>query len=166
MIKEMRYEQEGYDGLLQLREVYNANVDLFLLPNVYPGTIIYVDPRGFAPNTKGLKTIDEDGTQKSGNLKDVDRIELSRYGIGGYYLVTKSSHRIAEGERTTNVIAVWMHGHENESPPPSQGGVDKNPAVHGFQKCGAKKHKESRSAYDGIPKKCKDTVDKNPNATP
>jgi len=166
MIKEMRYEQEGYDGLLQLREVYNANIDLFLIPNVYPGTILYIDPRGFAPSTKGMTAIDEDGTQKFGNLKDVDRMELSRYGIGGYYLVTKASHRIAEGERTTNVTAVWMHGHENESPPPTKVGVDKNPAVHGFQKCGAKKHKESIRSYSEMPPRCKSTVDSNPNSTP
>ena len=82
-------------------------------------------------------------------------------------MVTKSSHRIAEGERSTNVIAVWMHGHETKNN--ANGGkteVDKNPEVHGFQKCGAKKHKESRSAYDGVPHKCEDTVEQNPDTTP
>jgi hypothetical protein len=135
MLAAMRYVQEGYDGLLQLREVYNAVVDMYLMPNTYPGTIIFVDPRGFAPDTRGIKALNEDSAE--GKTKPVDKYELSRYGVGGYYLVFKATHRIAEGERSTQIQAVWMHGHKrNESKNAGQSSeVDKNSEANRMQKC-------------------------------
>lgn len=62
--KEVRFEQEGYDGLLQLREVYNVTVDSFLMPNAFPGTYIFVDPRGFAPDTRGYQYVDPTNPDK------------------------------------------------------------------------------------------------------
>jgi len=135
MLKEMRFEQEGYDGLLQLREVYNAVVDMFLLPNTFPGTIIFVDPRGFAPDTRGVESLNEDSLEKK--MKPVDKYELTRYGVGGYYLVTKATHRIAEGERSTQLVSVWMHGHSRKGadPTPQPTEVDKNAEANKMQKC-------------------------------
>ena len=43
MLKEARFEAEGYDGLQQLREVYNVEVDCYANFNVFPGAKIYVD---------------------------------------------------------------------------------------------------------------------------
>jgi len=137
MLAEMRYVQEGYDGLLQLRQVYNANVDMYLLPNTYPGTIIFVDPRGFAPDTRGIEALNQDSA--TGKNMPVDKYELSRYGIGGYYLVFKAKHRIAEGERSTQIQSVWMHGHQrnsNNNDDPKSSAVDKNSDANKIQKCG------------------------------
>ena len=86
-LKELRFEQEGFDGLTQLREVYNANITTFLNPQTFPGTYIYVEPRGFDP------TAQED---------------LSKYGIGGYYMITKTSHSIQPGNAETNINASWV----------------------------------------------------------
>lgn len=86
-LKELRFEQEGFDGLTQLREVYNANISTFLNPQTFPGTYIYVDPRGFDP------TADED---------------LSKFGIGGYYMITKTSHKIEPGNAETTINASWV----------------------------------------------------------
>ncbi len=86
-LKELRFEQEGFDGLTQLREVYNANITTFLNPQTFPGTYIYVEPRGFDP------TATED---------------LTRYGIGGYYMITKTTHQISPGNAETVLNAAWV----------------------------------------------------------
>lgn len=133
MLKELRYEQEGYDGLLQLREVYNANVDMFLYPSIYPGTVIFVDPRGFAPDTNGLKAKAETGDKQV----NINKYELSRYGIGGYYMVTRAAHRIAEGERTTQIESIWLHSmsQPNGPGPSTTSEVDAEPTSV-TKKCG------------------------------
>jgi len=138
-LKEMRFEQEGYDGLMQLREVYNANVDMFLLPSTYPGQIVFVDPRGFAPDSEAYTTITEDGAPKK--VANVDRYELARYGIGGYYMIIKASHRIAEGEKSTQFIAQWLHAHEKSGEDESGStpeDISKNNEMS-FQKCRIRK---------------------------
>lgn len=86
-LKELRFEQEGFDGLTQLREVYNANITTFLNPQTFPGTYIYVEPRGFDP------TASED---------------LSKFGIGGYYMITKTAHSIQPGNAETTINAAWV----------------------------------------------------------
>ena len=48
-LAEVRFEQEGYDGLQQLRVLYDVNIKSFLDVNTFPGTYIYVEPRGFDP---------------------------------------------------------------------------------------------------------------------
>ena len=50
-LAEVRFEQEGYDGLQQLRVVYDVNIDAYPHVQAFPGTYIFVDPRGFAPST-------------------------------------------------------------------------------------------------------------------
>ena len=86
-LKEVRFEQEGYAGLEQLREVYNANISTFLNPQTFPGTYIYVEPKGFDPTA----------------LQD-----LTRFGIGGYYMITKTSHKIEPGNNETSIYAQWV----------------------------------------------------------
>lgn len=131
MLKELRYEQEGYDGLLQLREVYNVNIEMFLYPSVYPGTIIFVDPRGFAPDTE--LQINLEGTNKQIGL---NRYELSRYGVGGYYMVISAAHRIAEGERVTQLRGIWLHSMSQANGAPAQTkDVEAKPASS-TKKCG------------------------------
>jgi hypothetical protein len=93
-LKEVRFEQEGYNGLEQLREVYNVKVDSFLNVQTFPGTYIYVDPRGFSPNTTE---------------------DLTRFGIGGYCMITKTSHTIRPGEATTTIDAAWVASKEGDS---------------------------------------------------
>lgn len=95
-LKELRFEQEGYDGLTQLREVYNANVETFLNPQTFPGTYIYVEPKGFDP------TATED---------------LTRFGIGGYYMIIKTTHTIAPGNAETQINAAWVASKGNNKIP-------------------------------------------------
>ena len=88
-LKELRFEQEGFDGLTQLREVYNANISTFLNPQTFPGTYIYVEPVGFDP------TIDEN-------------VDLTNFGIGGYYMIVKTEHSIEPGNAETMINAAWV----------------------------------------------------------
>jgi hypothetical protein len=99
-LKELRFEQEGFDGLEQLREVYNANITTFLNPQTFPGTYIYVEPRGFDP------TATED---------------LTRFGIGGYYMITKTQHTIQPGNAETVLNAAWVAS-KGGKPAKNQGG--------------------------------------------
>lgn len=86
-LKELRFEKEGFDGLTQLREVYNANIDCFLNVQAYPGMYIYVDPRGFSPEAG---------------------INYSQFGIGGYYMITRAEHSIGAGKADTKITAKWV----------------------------------------------------------
>ena len=121
---------------MQLREVYNVTVEAFLMPNTFPGTYMYVDPRGFAPSTKGY-------TYNSGKKKmPIDRYELSRYGIGGYYMIIKTTHTIAEGVRSSQIIA---HG--------TEAAVDSNPEIVRIVKCASKRneHKVPTAESSTVP---------------
>ena len=92
-LKEVRFEQEGYNGLEQLREVYNAKIDTFLNVQTFPGVYVYVEPGGFAPNTTE---------------------DLTRFGIGGYCMVTKTEHSIAPGVADTTLHTVWVASKEGD----------------------------------------------------
>lgn len=86
-LKEVRFEKEGFDGLTQLREVYNASIDLYLNPHSFPGTYVFIDPRGFSP--------------ESG-------VEYTKFGIGGYYMITRSETSISAGDASTKLVAKWV----------------------------------------------------------
>lgn len=94
-LKELRFEQEGFDGLTQLREVYNANIDCLLNLHTFPGNYIYIEPRGFSPEAN---------------------IDYTQFGIGGYYMITRSEHSIGPGKADTKIIAKWVsHASKEEN---------------------------------------------------
>ena len=86
-LKELRYEKEGFEGLTQLREVYNADIECFLNVQAYPGMYIYIDPKGFSPEAG---------------------INYSQFGIGGYYMITRAEHSIGIGKADTKIVAKWV----------------------------------------------------------
>ena len=87
-LKEVRFEQDGYDGLKQLREVYDVTIDAFPIVNAWPGSYIYIEPRGWSP---------------SSNSQD-----LTELGIGGYHMIWKSEHFFAPGRAETKIYAKWV----------------------------------------------------------
>jgi len=95
-LKELRFEQSGYDGLEQLLEVYDVTVDAFPIVTAFPGTYIYVDPRGWLPGG---------AVYGSGAVTDI-----TRYGIGGYCMVWKSEHFFGVGRAETKLHAKWVAG--------------------------------------------------------
>ena len=101
----VRFEQEGFDGLQQLREVYNVDIDCFANVKAFPGTYIFVDPRGWAPNAAPY-----------GAESDTD---LTRYGIGGYCMITRSEHTFQPGKADSKITAKWVAGIDDGSATPS-----------------------------------------------
>jgi len=93
-LKEVRFEQEGYDGLKQLREVYDADITTFADVGAFPGKYIFVDPRGFAPQTAGVG--------------DDKRMDLTEFGVGGYYMIYRSEHSFGPGKAESRVSAKWV----------------------------------------------------------
>jgi len=105
-LKEVRFEQEGYDGLSQLREVYDAKITCYGSPNIVPGTYIYVDPKGFAPKDHAGKYTYAHAAL--GREQRIDTMMLTRYGIGGYYMVIKAENSLGPGEFNTTITAKWV----------------------------------------------------------
>ena len=92
-LQEVRFEQDGYDGLRQLRVVYDVNIETYANVHAYPGTYIFVNPRSFAP---------------SSNLTPCHEFNLTEYGIGGYYMIITSEHTFAAGRANTKIFAKWV----------------------------------------------------------
>ena len=97
-LAEVRFEQEGYEGLEQLRVLYDADIDMYSNVKTFPGTYIFVDPRGFAPTT---------------NLDCGDPMNLTQYGVGGYMMIIKSEHSFGPGKAETKLHAKWVYGISN-----------------------------------------------------
>ena len=92
-LKEVRFEQEGYQGLYQLREIYDVNIETFCNVHAFPGTYIFVEPQGFSP---ALGKFDQ---------KEFDLTDL---GIGGYYMIISSEHDFGPGKMNTSITAKWV----------------------------------------------------------
>ena len=95
-LAEVRFEQDGYDGLRQLRVVYDVDIDSYANINTYPGTYIYVDPAGFDPGY------------------NIDKIAMTELGIGGYYMIIRSEHEFGAGKANTKITAKWVNQVEAE----------------------------------------------------
>ena len=125
-LKELRFEKEGFDGLTQLREVYNASIDSFLNVSALPGCYIYVDPQGFSPEAD---------------------INFSQFGIGGYYMITRAEHSISPGKADTKIVSKWVadtNGRFEAAENDNVKVVDRNPQNRTSKKCMIKKR--------GVPK--------------
>ena len=100
-LAEVRFEQDGYDGLRQLRVLYDTTIKTYLDVSLFPGTYIYVEPRGFDPSA-----VVQDGE----NVTD-----LTELGIGGYCMVWKSEHNIQPGISESTLYAKWVASRDTTS---------------------------------------------------
>tara|TARA_R110002020_G_scaffold331403_2_gene546936 strand:+ start:539 stop:4240 length:3702 start_codon:yes stop_codon:yes gene_type:complete len=91
-LKEVRFEQEGYDGLEQLREVYDVNITTYANVSAFPGAYIYVDPKGFLPNS----------------MIEGQTVDLTQFGIGGYCMIIRNETSFAAGQAETKLTAKWV----------------------------------------------------------
>jgi len=98
-LKEARFEQEGFQGLSQLREPYDVTISLFGNAAIFPGMYIYVDPRGLATELGSPQEGSDDGTGGS---------YAWQLGLGGYYMVIKVSNSVSPGNFETIVKAKWV----------------------------------------------------------
>ena len=96
-LAEVRFEQEGFDNLEQLRVIYDAKIEMYANVQAFPGTYIFIDPKGFDPAMPvGLGT---DGDPEFSN--GGDPFGLTDLGIGGYYMIIRSEHEFSEGKANT-----------------------------------------------------------------
>ena len=99
-LQEVRFEQEGFDGLEQLRVVYDVNIDSYANIKTFPGTYIFIDPVSFAPTT---------------NHVPGDLMNMTEYGIGGYYMIIRSTHTFGPGQADSKIFAKWVNQIEAET---------------------------------------------------
>jgi len=123
-LKEVRFEQEGYEGLEQLREVYNVAIDCYLNPQTFPGTYIYIPPEGFSPTSVSNVLLDDNG----------NKIDLTKFGIGGYYMITKTTHQIAPGVGDTSIEAAWVASKDGKYGKKDTGNAEKRGEGEGTEK--------------------------------
>ena len=98
-LSEVRFEQDGYDGLRQLRNVYDVQIESFASVQTFPGTYIYVPPAGFDPSIAS---------------RVGQGFDLTDLGIGGYCMVVRSEHEFGEGYANSTIHAKWVASLEDE----------------------------------------------------
>ena len=101
-LAEVRFEQDGYDGLQQLRVVYDVQIDTFANVQTYPGTYLFVDPRGFAPASPAF-------------TNGANILDLTKIGIGGYYMIYRSEHSFGPGKAESTLYAKWVNSVTNDN---------------------------------------------------
>jgi hypothetical protein len=97
-LAEVRFEQDGYDGLKQLRVLYDATITTYLDVSAVPGSYIYIEPKGFDPSAT-----------------TADGFDLTQFGIGGYNMIWKSEHTIQPGLAETTIHAKWVAARDGTS---------------------------------------------------
>jgi hypothetical protein len=111
-VKEARWQQGGYDGLTQLREPYEINLELFGNSRLFPGQMIYINPTGLG-HTVGSPA-------DNGSMAWL-------LGLGGYHMITQVDSYIEDGKFETKVKAKWvLRGSSGEQDPLL--GSDKSPS--------------------------------------
>ena len=120
-LKMVRFEQEGYDGLRQLREIYDVDIDTFCNIHAFPGTYIFVEPRGFSPSIGKF---------------DQDKFDLTDLGIGGYYMIMGSTHEFAPGTMNTSIKAKWVQAVDYVQEQASEGSDSSGNGESQVKKCG------------------------------
>lgn len=101
-IREARFFRNGFDGLMQLANVYSVNLDMIGNTLYYPGMEIYVNPLGFM----GAANNNYDPTERNSIA--------NKLGFGGYHLVTSVKSSIGPGKFTTQVTAMFNYSGDGD----------------------------------------------------
>jgi hypothetical protein len=92
-VKEARFYREGFDGLAQLREPYDVDIETYGMPRTFPGTMCFVDPIGLGV---GL-----------GSPSDPSSYAFL-LGFGGYHQIVRVNNVIEPGKFFTKIHAKWV----------------------------------------------------------
>ena len=97
-LREARFERyELTDDLSQLSNVYDATVDLYGMPNFYPGNRVYIEPWAL-----GL------GYPLHGPTADRTKPSAAwSIGIGGYHIITEVNSQISRAGYTSTLKCRW-----------------------------------------------------------
>jgi hypothetical protein len=86
-----RIKSDG-PGMLALRSMYNADVDMVGNTMFVPGQLVFIDPGAFS-------VYGDSGSRGS---------PANVLGIGGYYLITKAQNFIESGKFETKLTCIWQ----------------------------------------------------------
>jgi hypothetical protein len=90
--------------MAQLHKIYNATIRTYANLNIWPGTVIYVDPRGWVPE------MDPETREIYGRVGAIETL-----GLGGYFNTVKLSHVFESGNFETQIDARWFTNSITES---------------------------------------------------
>ena len=96
-LREARYLNNGFDGLMQLANVYKVSLDMIGNTLYYPGMEIYIDPVGFMG-----------GSTQDFNPSLPGSV-ANKLGFGGYHIVEKVNSTISPGKFTTTIEALFVY---------------------------------------------------------
>jgi hypothetical protein len=92
-LREARFMESDFDPELQLSNVYNATVELFGNNLFFPGSQVYINPRGLGADLLG------DPSVKGSNA--------NLMGLGGYHVVSKVNNKISRDGFSTTIEALF-----------------------------------------------------------
>ena len=104
-LREARFFNHGYNGLLQLGGVYRANIDMVGNTLFYPGMSVFINPIGLAG---------QDMDPTIGPLAPEGPSLANALGIGGYHLVEKVKSTIEPGKFNTEVQAIFYYSGDRQ----------------------------------------------------
>ena len=122
-LKALRIAAAGSGPFAQLHEIYNVNIKTYANLNIWPGTTIYVDPRGWAPDIDA-------GTLELYGVRSFEEL-----GLGGYYNVIKVGHVFERGVFETRIHAMIFATADGK--PPDSNTSLQTPSEAPLKKCGA-----------------------------
>tara|TARA_R100001079_G_C4451468_1_gene153983 strand:+ start:8287 stop:12909 length:4623 start_codon:yes stop_codon:yes gene_type:complete len=109
-VREARMFQNGIDGLLQLSNVYIANVEMFGNTIFYPGMELYINPYGIGGTVMGAPN-------KANSI-------ANKLGFGGYHTIVGVNSSITPGKFSTTIRAQWYYSGDGRGSPDSNGQAD------------------------------------------
>ena len=130
-IKATRFHQSGDAGAAALKEVFNARIRTYANLNLWPGTMLYIDPRGWVPD------MDPETRDIYGSVNALDDL-----GLGGYYVVNNLSHVFESGRFETEIFARWEWNVEET--PLHEDEAEQSPSAKPLSKCGGEDSKPKK----------------------
>ena len=106
-LREARYFNHGYNGLMQLGAVYRASIEMIGNTNFYPGMTVFINP----------VSLSIDGMDPTVGPNSPDGPSVANaLGIGGYFLIDKVNNAIGIGKFTTTVSAIFVYAGDGLNP--------------------------------------------------
>jgi hypothetical protein len=99
-LREARFFRNGYDGLMQLGNVYKVTMQMIGNTIYYPGMEFFIDPKGIGSGPQFDPTIGPDQGKAS---------VANALGLGGYHLVTRVNSQLGPGKFTTTVEGMFIY---------------------------------------------------------
>ena len=105
-IREARYFNHGFNGLMQLGAVYTATIEMIGNTMFYPGMTIFINPVSLGG--EGMDPTDGGAANGTPSLANA-------LGIGGYHLINKVKSTISAGTFKTTVSAQFYYSGDGKT---------------------------------------------------